>query len=103
MTFLKLLQFLKIFLNFSTKCIDKLKGLLYYINIEKEINNKRNGVFYYKQDIKENIAMLAQSQGFYGRLLNQIEDDEAVLDNLYEQSVQEGWKDAVDMVMSIES
>lgn len=56
-----------------------------------------------KQDIKENIAMLAQSQGFYGRLLNQIEDDEAVLDNLYEQSVQEGWKDAVDMVMSIES
>lgn len=56
-----------------------------------------------KQDIKENIAMLAQSQGFYGRLLNQIEDDEAALDNLYEQSVQEGWKDAVDMVMSIES
>lgn len=56
-----------------------------------------------KQDIKENIAMLAQSQGFYGRLLNQIEDDEAVLDNLYEQSVQEGWKDAVDIVMSIES
>ena len=40
-----------------------------------------------KKDIKENIAMLAQSQGFYGRLLNQIEDDEAVLDYLYEQSV----------------
>ena len=29
-----------------------------------------------KQDIKENIAMLAQSQGFYGRLLNQIKKDE---------------------------
>ena len=56
-----------------------------------------------KQSIKENIAMLAQSQGFYGRLLNQIEDDEAVLDYLYEQSVQEGWKDVVDMVISIES
>ena len=56
-----------------------------------------------KQSIKENIAMLAQSQGFYGRLLNQIEDDEAVFDYLYEQSVQEGWKDAVDMVLSIES
>ena len=51
-----------------------------------------------KEAIKKNIASLAQSQGFYGRLLNQIEDDEAVLDYLYEQSVQEGWKDAVDMV-----
>lgn len=40
-----------------------------------------------KKDIKENISMLAQSQGFYGRLLNQIEEDE----------------DAVDMVISIES
>ena len=55
-----------------------------------------------KQDIKNNIAMLAQSQGLYGRLLNQIEDDEAVLDYLYEQSVQKGWKDAVDMVLAIE-
>ena len=45
-----------------------------------------------KQDIKNNIAMLAKSQGFYGRLLNQIEDDEALLDYLYEQSVQEGGK-----------
>ena len=53
-----------------------------------------------KKDIKENIAMLAQSQGFYGRLLNQIEEDEAVL---HEKSIQEGWKDAVDMVISIES
>ena len=56
-----------------------------------------------KEAIKKNIATLAQSQRFYGRLLNQIEDDEAVLDYLYEQSVQEGWKDAVDMVISIES
>lgn len=56
-----------------------------------------------KKDIKKNISMLAQSQGFYGRLLNQIEEDEAVLDYLYVQSVQEGWKDAVDMVLSIES
>ena len=56
-----------------------------------------------KQDIKNNIAMLAKSQGFYGRLLNQIEDDEDVLDYLHEKSIQEGWKDAVDMVLSIES
>ena len=56
-----------------------------------------------KKDIKENIAMLAQSQGFYGRLLNQIEEDEAVLDYLHKKSIQEDWKDAVDMVMSIES
>lgn len=55
-----------------------------------------------KQDIKENITSLAKSQGFYGRLLNQIEEDEAVLDYLYEQSVKDGWKDAVDMVLAIE-
>ena len=55
-----------------------------------------------KETIKKNIANLAQSQGFYGRLLNQIEEDESVLDYLYEQSVQEGWKDAVDMVLAIE-
>ena len=55
-----------------------------------------------KKDIKENIASLAKAQGFYGRLLNQIEDDEAVLDYLYEKSIQEGWKDAVDIVLSIE-
>lgn len=55
-----------------------------------------------KQDIKENISMLAKSQGFYGRLFNQIEEDEEVLDYLYEQSVKDGWKDAVDMVLAIE-
>lgn len=43
-----------------------------------------------KEAIKKNIATLAKSQGFYGRLLNQIEEDEEVLDYLYEQSVQEG-------------
>lgn len=56
-----------------------------------------------KQDIKENISMLAKSQGFYERLLNQIEEDETVLDYLHEKSIQEDWKDAVDMVISIES
>ena len=56
-----------------------------------------------KEAIKKNIATLAKSQGFYRRLLNQIEDDEAVLDYLHEKSIQEGWKDAVDMVLSIES
>lgn len=56
-----------------------------------------------KEAIKKNIATLAKSQGFYGRLLNQIEDDEAVLDYLHEKSIQEGWKDAVDMVLAIES
>lgn len=56
-----------------------------------------------KEAIKKNIATLAKSQGFYGRLLNQIEDGEAVLDYLHEKSIQEGWKDAVDMVLSIES
>ena len=45
-----------------------------------------------KEAIKKNIATLAQSQGFYGRLLNQIEDDEAVLDYLYEQSVKKAGK-----------
>ena len=56
-----------------------------------------------KEAIKKNIATLAKSQGFYGRLLNQIEDDEAVLDYLHEKSIQEGWKDTVDMVLAIEN
>lgn len=56
-----------------------------------------------KQDIKNNIAMLAKSQGFYGRMLNQIEEDESVLDYLHDKSIQECWKDAVDMILSIES
>jgi len=56
-----------------------------------------------KQDIKENIAMLAQSQGFYGQLLNQIEEDETVLDYLHEKSIQEDWENTVDMVISIEN
>ena len=70
----------------------------------KDETIKRNGVITMtKQDIKNNITMLAKSQGFYGRLLTQIEEDEAVLDYLHEKSIQEGWKDAVDMVISIES
>ena len=47
--------------------------------------------------------MLAQSQGFYGQLLNQIEEDETVLDYLHEKSIQEDWENTVDMVISIEN
>ena len=48
------------------------------------------------------ILQILLNHKFYGRLLNQIEEDEAVLDYLYEQSVKDGWKDAVDMVLAIE-
>lgn len=44
------------------------------------------------------IKQLAYSQGFYGRLLEQLEDNEEALKELCQQD----FKDAVDMVLWIE-
>lgn len=52
-----------------------------------------------REEILENIKMLSISQGFYGRLLDAIEEDETILDDLEAQH----FKDVVDMVMYIES
>ena len=52
-----------------------------------------------REEILENIKMLARSQGYYGRLLWAIEEDESILDRLEEQN----FNDVVDMVLFLES
>ena len=51
-----------------------------------------------REEILENVKMLARSQGYYGRLLRAIED-ETILDTLEEQN----FNDVVDMVLYLES
>lgn len=51
-----------------------------------------------KKEIINAIAMLAQSQGFYGRLLEQIRDNDEALDYLESQN----FGDIVDMVLFLE-
>ncbi len=52
-----------------------------------------------REEILAAIKNLALSQGFYGRLLERIENDETILDTLEEQN----FGDVVDMVMWLES
>ena len=52
-----------------------------------------------REEILENIKMLAKSQGYYGRLLREIEEDETILDTLEGQN----FNDVVDMVLFLES
>lgn len=51
-----------------------------------------------REQILSAIRELAKSQGFYGRLLCQIEETPAILDELENRN----FKDVVDMVMYIE-
>ena len=52
------------------------------------------------QEILSNIRMLAQSQGFYGRLLEAVtEENPELLDYLAEQE----FEDVVDMILFLES
>ena len=51
-----------------------------------------------KKEIYEAIKSLAVSQGFYGRLLEQIEDHPEILDVLEEQN----FSDVINLVMYLE-
>lgn len=51
-----------------------------------------------KEQIYKAIKSLASSQGFYGRLLEQIEDHPEVLDVLEEQN----FNDVIDLIMYLE-
>lgn len=51
-----------------------------------------------KQQILDAIKMLAQSQGFYGRLYEAIKDNDEALKTLAEKK----FKDAVDLVLFFE-
>lgn len=50
------------------------------------------------EEIMDAIKALAQSQGFYGRLLMDIHDNEEILDYLVEQN----FKNVVEMIMFLE-
>lgn len=52
-----------------------------------------------REEILENIKILSIGQGFYGRLLDTIEEDETILDDLEAQH----FNTVVDMIMYIES
>lgn len=52
-----------------------------------------------KEEIISAVKNLAMSQGSYGRLLEQLENNEEALDYLAEQN----FSDVVDMVMFLES
>ena len=52
-----------------------------------------------KEQILNAIKSLARSQGFYGRLLEVINEDETILDELVEQN----FTDSLDLVMFLES
>ena len=51
------------------------------------------------EEILNTIKDLAKSQGFYGRLLEQIQDNEEALEYLEQQN----FKDAVDLILFLES
>ena len=52
-----------------------------------------------REEILSAVRSLAMSQGSYGRLLEQLENNEELLDNLAEQN----FGDVVDMVLYLES
>jgi len=52
-----------------------------------------------KEQILEAIRTLAQSQGFYGRLLRSIDENPSILDELEAQN----FGDTLDMVLYLES
>lgn len=56
-----------------------------------------------RDEIREAFKQLAMSQGFYGRLLRQIDEaDEEVRENFWKDLEEQNFKDAVDVVMYIE-
>lgn len=52
-----------------------------------------------RQEILDTVRSLSRSQGFYGRLYKELQDNEESLDYL----VQQNFKDSVDMVLFLES
>lgn len=51
-----------------------------------------------KEEILSTIKSLANSQGFYGRILSQIDDHPEILDVLEEQN----FNDVIDLIMYLE-
>lgn len=57
-----------------------------------------------KEEILYNIKMLANQQGFYGRILNTLEEmDESERNDVLQLLEEQNFQDVVDMVMYLES
>ena len=54
-----------------------------------------------KEQIKESFQSLARSQGFYGRLLRDIEAS-GIEDEIYQELEDQNYNDIVDLVMAME-
>lgn len=65
-------------------------------NISNTNNTEKKGMT--KEQILGEIESLAMSQGFYGRLLRDIKENPAMLDELERQN----FKDSLDMVLFLE-
>jgi hypothetical protein len=65
-------------------------------NISNTNNTEKKGMT--KEQILGEIKSLAMSQGFYGRLLRDINENPAMLDELERQN----FKDSLDMVLFLE-
>lgn len=65
-------------------------------NISNTNNTEKKGMT--KDQILGAIKSLAMSQGFYGRLLRNINENPAILDELEKQN----FKDSLDMVLYLE-
>lgn len=56
-----------------------------------------------RDEIREVFKQLAMSQGFYGRLLRQIDEaDEEVRENFWKDLEDQNFKDSVDLILYIE-
>ena len=56
-----------------------------------------------RDEIREVFKQLAMSQGFYGRLLRQIDEaDEDVRENFWKDLEDQNFKDSVDLILYIE-
>ena len=57
-----------------------------------------------KEEILNNIKMLANQQGFYGRILNTLEEtDESERNNVLQLLEEPNFQDVIDMVIYLES
>lgn len=56
-----------------------------------------------REEIREVFKQLAMSQGFYGRLLRQIDEaDEEARENFWKDLEDQNFKDSVDLILYIE-
>ena len=79
--------------------------MLYFNHTKQKHTNETKGVLKMdRQAIRGTFEMLAQSQGFYGRLLRSIDSmEEEDREKVWSELESQNFKDAVDLIMYMES